>query len=354
MRFTALFHHVYRLDTLRRAYVGLNPKAAPGVEGVTWQQYGEDLEANLQDLAGRLKRGADRAQPTRRTYMPKADGGQRPLGGTALEDTIVQAALVDVLQAIYEVDFLGFSYGCRPGRSPHDALDALTVGLVRSKGNWVLKIDVRGFFDAMIHEWLVRCMEHRIADRRIVRLSQKWLNAGVLEDGKHIQNEGGSPQGASFSPLAANIYLYYVFDLWAHQWRQRYGQGDVRLTRYVDDIVVGFEKREDAKWFLEALPQRVADFGRELHPVKTRLIEWGRFARGRRQEQGLGKPETFHFLGFTHLCGKSRKGTFRIERRTIAQRFRAKLAEIKAELQRRRHQPVPEQGAWLRSVLLGH
>ena len=176
----------------------------------------------------------------------------------------------------------------------------------------------------------------------------------MLEDGKHIQNEGGSPPGASFSPLAANIYLYYVFDLWAHQWRQRYGQGDVRLTRYVDDIVVGFEKREDAKWFLEALPQRVADFGRELHPVKTRLIEWGRFARGRRQEQGLGKPETFHFLGFTHLCGKSRKGTFRIERRTIAQRFRAKLAEIKAELQRRRHQPVPEQGAWLRSVLLGH
>ena len=225
MRFTALFHHVYRLDTLRRAYLGLNPKAAPGVDGVTWQQYGDDLESNLQDLAGRLKRGAYRAQPTRRTYIPKADGRQRPLGVTALEDKIVQAALVEVLNAIYEVDFLGFSYGSRPGRSPHDALDALSVGIVRSKVNWVLSVDICGFFDAMVHRWLVTFIEHRIADRRIVRLIQKWLNAGVLEDGQHIRSEVGSPQGASFSPLAANIYLYDVFDLWAHQWRQRHCQG---------------------------------------------------------------------------------------------------------------------------------
>ena len=355
MQFTTLFHHVYRPSTLRSAYLGLNPKAAPGVDGVTWQQYGESLDLNLQDLSERLKRGAYRGKPTRRTYIPKADGGQRPLGVTALEDKIVQAALVRVLNAIYEVDFLGFSYGCRPGRSPHDALDALTVGLVRSKVNWVLSIDIHRFFDAMEHGWLVRFIEHRIADRRIVRLIRKWLTAGVLlEDGERIQSEVGSPQGASFSPLAANICLHYVLALWAHPWRQRYGQGDIRIVRYLDDMVVGFEKRHDAEQFLKVLSQRFAHFGLELHPTKTSLIEFGRFARERRQERGLGKPKTFNFLGFTHLCGRSRTGAIRIERRTMAQRFRAKLAEIKAELRRRRHEPVPNQGAWLRSVLLGH
>jgi group II intron reverse transcriptase/maturase len=354
MRFTALFHHVYRLETLKRAYFSLNPKAAPGVDGVTWKQYGEALECNLQDLADRLARGAYRAQPTRRTYIPKADGRQRPLGITALEDKIVQAALVEVLNAIYEVDFLGFSYGSRPGRSPHEALDALWVGIVSSKVNWVLSVDIRGYFDAILHEWLVTFIEHRIADRRIVRLMQKWLKAGVLEDGEHIKSEMGSPQGASFSPLAANIYLHYVFDLWAHQWRQRYCRGDVRLIRYVDDIMVGFEKREEAEQFQEALRQRFARFGLELHPEKTRLIEFGRFAQERRRKRGLGKAESFNFLGFTHLSGQSRKGKFQIQRRTIAQRFRAKLAEIKVELRRRRHLPVPVQGDWLRSVLQGH
>ena len=354
MRFTALFHHVYRLDTLQRAYLGLNPKAAPSVDGVTWQQYGENLEPNLQDLAERLARGAYRAQPTRRTYIPKADGRLRPLGVTALEDKIVQAALVEVLNAIYEVDFLGFSYGSRPGRSPHDALDALAVGIVRSKVNWVLSVDICGFFDAMVHGWLVTFIEHRIADRRIVRLIQKWLNTGVLEDGKHIRSEVGSPQGASFSPLAANIYLFYVFDLWAHQWRQRNCQGDVRLVRYVDDIVVGFEKRHEAEQFQEALGQRLATFGLELHPEKTSVIEFGRFARERRHKRGLGKPKSFHFLGFTHLSGESQRGRFQVERRTISQRFRAKLAEVKVELRRRMHLPVPVQGAWLRLVVLGH
>ena len=252
MRFTALFHHVYRLETLKRAYVSLNPQAAPGVDGVTWQQYGQDLAAHLQELAARLKRGAYRAQPTRRTYIPKADGRQRPLGIPALEDKSVPAALVEVLHAIYEVDFVGFSYGSRPGRSPHDALDALGVGIVRSKVNWMLNIDIRGYFDAISHEWLVRFIEHRIADRRIGRLIQKGLKAGVLEDGKHITSETGSPQGASVSPLAANIYLHYVFDVWAPQWRQRYCQGDVRLIRYVDDIEVGFEKLEEAEQFPEA------------------------------------------------------------------------------------------------------
>jgi group II intron reverse transcriptase/maturase len=276
------------------------------------------------------------------------------LGVTALEDKIVQAALVEVLNAIYEVDFLGFSYGSRPGRSPHDALDALSVAIERSKVNWVLSVDIGGFFDAMVHRWLVTFIEHRIADRHIVRLIQKWLKAGVLEDGKHMKSEVGSPQGASFSPLAANIYLYYVFDLWAHQWRQRYCQGDVRLTRYVDDIVVGFEKRHEAEQFQAALRQRFAKFGLELHPEKTRLIEFGRFARERRRERGLDKPKSFTYLGFTHICGKSRTGRFQVERRTMAPRFRTKLAEVKVELRRRRHLPVPEQGAWLRSVVLGH
>jgi group II intron reverse transcriptase/maturase len=354
MRFTALLHHVYRRETLKRAYFSLNPKAAPGVDGVTWKQYGEDLEARLQDLADRLVRGAYRVQPTRRRDIPKADGRQSPLGITALEDKIVQAALVEVLNAIYEGDFLGFSYGCRPGRSPHDALDALWMGIVRSKVNWVLNVDIRGYFDAISHEWLVRFIEHRIADRRIGRLIQKWLKAGVLEDGKQIQSEKGSPQGASVSPLAANLYLHYVFDLWAHQWRQRHGHGDVRLIRDVDDIVMGFEQREEAEQFQEALGQRLAQFGLALHPEKTRLIEFGRFAQERRRKRGLGKPESFTFLGFTHICAKSRKGKFQMERRTIAQRFRAKLAEIKAELRRRMHLPVPVQGAWLRSVLLGH
>jgi RNA-directed DNA polymerase len=353
-RFTTLLHHVYHLDTLRRAYFGLKRAAVPGIDGVTWQQYGEHLEDNLQELAGRLKRGAYRAKPTRRSYIAKADGRQRPLGITALEDKIVQSAVVEVLNAVYEVDFLGFSYGCRPGRNPHDALDALSVGLERSKVNWVLNIDIRGFFDAMVHGWLVKFIEHRIADRRIVRLIQKWLKAGVLEDGKHMVSEVGSPQGASVSPLAANIYLHYVFDLWAQRWRQRQCLGDVRLVRYVDDIVAGFEKRHEAEQFLEALRQRIADFGLELHPDKTRLIEFGRFARERRQERGLGKPESFNFLGFTHVCGQSRKGRFQVMRRTMAQRLRTKLAEIKAELRRRRHQPVPEQGVWLRSVLSGH
>jgi RNA-directed DNA polymerase len=354
MRFTALFHHVYRVDTLRRAYFSLNPKAAPGVDGVTWQQYGEELEGNLQDLAGRLKRRAYRAKPTRRSYIAKADGRQRPLGVTALEDKIVQAALVEVLNAVYEVDFLGFSYGSRPGRSPHDALDALSVAIERSKVNWVLSVDICGYFDAMVHEWLVTFIEHRIADRRIVRLIRTWLKAGVLEDGKHIESETGSPQGASFSPLAANIYLHYVFDLWAHQWRQRYCQGDVRLIRFVDDIVVGFEKREEAEQFQAALEQRLSKFGLDLNPEKTRLIEFGRFAQERRRKRGLGKPESFPFLGFTHICGRTLRGRFQVQRQTFAPRFRAKLAEIKVELRRRMHLPVPAQGAWLRSVLLGH
>ncbi len=354
LRFTALLHHVYDIDRLREAYLGLKRKAAAGVDGVTWRQYGEDLEANLRDLSQRLKRGGYRAKPVRRTYIPKTDGRRRPLGVTALEDKIVQGAVVRVLNAVYEADFLGFSYGFRPGRSQHHALDALCVGIERSKVNWVLDADVRGFFDAIDRERLVKFLRHRIADRRVVRLIRKWLQAGVLEDGKRIRNEEGTPQGASVSPLLANIYLHYVFDLWAHQWRRRHSRGDVRIVRFADDFVVGFEHRHEAKQFLKALSERFADSGLELHPDKTRLIEFGRFAAANRRERGRGKPETFHFLGFTHICGRSRQGGFRVERRTMAKRLRRKLAELKTDTMSRRHLPVPAQGAWLRSVLMGH
>ena len=353
-RFTALLHHVYRLETLRRAYDGVNPQAVPGVDGRTGQQDGEELETHLQALADRLVRGAYRAQPTRRTSSPKADGRQRPLGVTALEDTIVQAALVAVLHAIYAVDFRGLSYGSRPGRRPHDALDALTVALERSKVHWVLKIAMRGLFDAMVHAWLERFLAHRIADRRIVRRIRQWWQAGVREDGTHRPSAMGSPQGASFSPLAATISLHDVCDVWAHQWRHRHCQGAVRLVRDVDAIVVGFEHRQEAEQFQDALRQRLATCGLELHPEKTRVMAFGRVARTWRLTRGLGKPETLTLLGFTHVCRQSRQGGYQVMRRTMAQRVRAKLAESKAELGRRTHQSVPLQGAWLRSVLVGH
>jgi len=355
MRFTALLHHVYNLDALRTAYLALKRDASPGVDGETWRSYGESLEANLQDLAERLKRGAYRAKPVRRTYIPKADGRQRPLGVTTLEDKIVQRATVDMMNAIYEADFLGFSYGFRPKRSQHNALDALYVGLLRKKVNWVLDLDIRGFFDAIDHGWLVKFVEHRIADKRVVRLIQKWLKAGVLEDGTRTWSETGTPQGGSASPLLANVYLHYVFDLWAHNWRRKYARGDVTIVRFADDVVVGFQHRGDAERFKVELEERFRKFNLELHPEKTRLLEFGPFAADNRRKRGEGKPETFDFLGFTHICVKTRKnGQFTVLRQTIRKRLQAKLAEVKAELWRRLHDPVPEVGKWLRAVVDGH
>ena len=354
LRFTALWHHVYNVDRLREAYLSLKRHAAPGVDGETWQHYGENLKSSLQDLSVRLKRGAYRAKPVRRAYIPKADGRQRPLGVTALEDKTVQRAMVEVLNAIYENDFLGFSYGFRPGRNPHNALDALHVGIVRKKVNWVLDADIRGFFDAMDHVWLVKFVEHRIADQRVLRHIKKRLNAGVMEDGRRIQVDEGTPQGGSISPLFANVYLHYVFDLWAHQWRQRHGRGDVVIVRYADDFTVGFQHREDAERFLAELRKRFRKFSLELHPTKTRLMEFGRYAARNRQRRGEGKPESFDFLGFTHSCDKTRNGKFIVLRQTIRKRMRAKLREIKLELRRRMHHPIPEVGQWLRSVLAGH
>lgn len=352
-QFTALWHHVYNVDRLEKAYKGMNRKAAVGVDKVTWREYGEGVEGNLEELSGRLKRGAYRARPVRRTYISKSDGRQRPLGVTALEDKIVQSATAEVLNAVYEQDFLGFSYGFRPGRSQHNALDAITVGIKRKKVNWVLDADIRGYFDAINHEWLIRFLEHRIGDQRVIRHVKKWLKAGVLEDGKVTWEEDGTPQGGVISPLLANIYLHYVFDLWIQAWRKR-AEGDVMVVRYADDFVVGFQHREEAERFLVELRERFAEFGLELHSGKTRLIEFGRFAASNRQERGKGKPETFDFLGFTHACGRTRKGNYQIARITMKKRFRAKIKALKAELRHRLHHLIPDVGKWLKTVLMGY
>jgi RNA-directed DNA polymerase len=352
-RFTALLHHV-DVERLREAFVALKRQASPGVDGVTWEAYGRNLEANLQDLHARLHRGAYRPKPSRRVFIPKADGRQRPLGIATVEDKIVQSAVVEVLNAIYEADFVGFSYGFRPGRSQHDALDALTVGLWRKRVNWVLDADIRDFFTSLDHGWLRKFVEHRIGDRRVLRLIQQWLEAGVIEDGDWAESEEGTPQGATISPLLANVYLHYAFDLWVERWRRRHARGKVVVVRYADDFVVGFEHREDAERLRAELSERFARFGLELKVEKTRLIEFGRYAARNRRARGLGKPETFDFLGFTHISGRTRDGRYQLKRRTVKKRMRAKLKEVKAEIKRRWHQPISKVGRWLRSVVQGH
>jgi RNA-directed DNA polymerase len=353
-RFTALLHHV-TVERLQEGFYALKHEAAPGVDGVTWEQYDIDLEDRLRDLHRRIHEGTYRAQPSRRAFIPKADGRQRPLGIAALEDKIVQQAVVRVLNQIYEVDFLGFSYGFRPKRSQHDALDSLWVGFMGKKVNWVLDADIRGFFDAIDHGWLCKFLEHRIADRRILRLIQQWLRAGVFEDGQWTKTEVGTPQGAVASPLLANVFLHYVFDLWVQQWRTKIATGDVIVVRYADDFVVGFQHRREAERFLRELGERLTKFGLALHPEKTRLIEFGRFAAENRRKRGERKPETFTFLGFTHICGrKHRSGGFIVKRETATKRLRAKLSEVKQEMSLRRHEPIPKQGQWLRGVVQGY
>ena len=352
-RFTALLHHV-DVDALRLSFFALKRKAAPGVDGVTWQDYESDLELRLEDLHGRVHRGAYRPQPSRRTYIPKADGRERPLAIAALEDKIVQGATVMVLNAIYEGDFVGFSYGFRPGRGPHDALDALSVAISTRKVNWILDADVANFFGSVNQDKLVLFLEHRIGDKRIIRLIRKWLKAGILEDGVVTVDDRGTGQGSVISPLLANIYLHYVFDLWAHRWRRREAQGEVVVVRYADDLVLGFELEDDARRFLDAMRDRFEAFDLSLHPDKTRLIEFGRFAAADREQRGLGKPETFNFLGFTYICGKSRTGKFQLKRKSRRDRVQAKLAEIKKGLRERMmHRPIPEQGRWLGQVVAG-
>jgi RNA-directed DNA polymerase len=352
-KFTALLHHL-TIDLLRESFYALKRKAAPGVDGVRWQEYETGLEGRLADLHGRVHRGGYRALPSRRVYIPKADGRQRPLGVAALEDKIVQQAVVTILNAIYEEDFLNFSYGFRPGRNQHQALDALSYALTRKKVSYVVDADIRGFFDNISHEWMLQFVQRRVADRRILRLIQKWLKAGVLEEGNWSETEMGTPQGAVISPLLANIYLHYVFDCWVDLWRKQRVYGDVIVVRYADDTVLGFQYQPEADRFLEDLRKRLAEFGLELHPDKTRRIEFGRFAQERREKRGEGKPETFDFLGFTHISGKNRYGTFIVRRRTIAKRLRAKLRELKPHLRQRRHEPVADTGKWLRSIVQGY
>ena len=354
MQFTALMHHIYEVEALKAAYYGIKRNAAPGIDNETWSSYGNSLESNLKDLSERLKRGAYQAKPVKRVHIPKPDGRQRPLGLTVLEDKIAQRAAVEVMNAIYEADFLGFSYRFRPKRGTHGALDALYGGIMTRKVNWILDADIRDFFNTISHEWMIKFIEHRIKDKRLVRLIQKWLKAGVLEKGKITYDEAGTPQGSSASPLLANVYLHYVYDLWVQQWRRKQSRGEVIVVRYADDIIVGFQYREDAERFLKELKERLLKFQLELHPEKTRLIEFGRYSTERRGKFQKGKTETFTFLGFTHISGKTRDGKYTIIRQTIKKRMRAKIKAIAIELRKRMHNPVNEVGKWLKTVIEGH
>ncbi|MDZ4169954.1 MAG: group II intron reverse transcriptase/maturase, partial [Coriobacteriia bacterium] len=352
-RFTNLLHHVTE-ERLRDAYGTLKREAAPGVDGVTWKEYGEGLAERLIDLHDRIQSERYRAKPSKRAWLPKPDGRQRPLGIAALEDKIVQQALVGVLQAIYEEDFLGFSYGFRPQRSPHDALDAIYVAITQRKVSWVLDADIRSFYDTIDHGWLMKFVEHRVGDPRVLRLIGKFLRAGVSEDGQWSKTVAGTPQGAVISPILANIYLHYALDLWVKWWRANQARGEVYIVRYADDVALGFQYRSDAQRFQAELKERLKKFSLELHEEKTRLIEFGRFAIDNRKERGEGKPETFDFLGFTHICAKRRDERFTVRRKTIAKRLRAKIKEVRDVLMRGRHRPVPAQGRWLRAVVQGH
>lgn len=354
LKFTALLHHVTKGLLLDSFYL-LKREAAPGVDQVTWKGYESGVEGRITDLHDRVHTGAYRAQPSRRVYLEKPDGRQRPIGIAVLEDKIVQRAVVEVLQQIYEEDFAGFSYGFRPKRGAHDALDALTAGITMRKVNWILDADIRGFFDNISHEKLMERIEERIADRRILRLIQKWLKAGVSEEGEWSETKIGTPQGAVISPLLANIYLHNVLDRWFLEWRREFAVGEVIIVRYADDFVMGFQYREEAETFLEQLRKRMADYELELHSEKTRLIEFGRYAAENRRRVGAGKPETFQFLGFTHICGKIWKsGKFTVKRKTAGKRMVAKLRSIRAELRQRMHQPIEQTGVWLRQVARGY
>jgi len=352
LRFTALLHHI-TVDRLTNSFMNLRRDAAPGIDDVRWKQYRQGLEGRLTDLHNRIHCGSYRAQPCKRSRIAKENGRTRLLGISALEDKIVQHALGEVLNQVYEVDFMGFSYGFRPCRSQHRALDALWVALVEEPVNWVLDMDIKGFFDHIQHDWLLRFIEHRVADKRVHRLIKKWLRAGISEQGQWQSLNEGTPQGAVISPLLANIYLHYVFDLWAHKWRRSDALGKVVIVRYADDIIMGFEHKAEAERFSKEVADRLGNFGLQLNPDKTHLIEFGRHAAHNRRKRGGGKPETFDFLGFTHICSFDRGGKYTVQRKTKSKKIKGKLKELKAEIRRRYHQPVPVQGKWIKSAYQG-
>jgi len=354
-KFNNLMHHIYSIDRLRKCFFEMKKKAAAGIDKVTWKDYEENLESNLQDLSQRLKSGGYKAKPVRRVFIDKADGKKRPLGVPVLEDKLVQRSAVEVMNAIYETDFLGFSYGYRPGQSQHNCLDALYVALLTCKVNWVMDADIKGFFDSLDHEWLIKFVEHRIGDNRVIRLIRKWLKAGVMVGGLKEETNEGVPQGGSISPLLANIYLHYTLDLWVDHKRKDKSRGEVIIVRWADDFVMGFEHRSQAENFLAELQERMRKFSLELHPEKTRILEFGPYAVNNRKRREQSKPETFGFLGFTHIVGIKRSNRmYTVFRRTIGKKMRAKLTEIKQEMRNRMHHPVEDQGKWLKSVIEGH
>ncbi len=353
VKFTSLLHHV-TATLLRESYYQLKKDAAAGVDEETWTEYYVGHWDRIENLRERIHEGSYRAQPSRRAYISKEDGSQRPLGIAALEDKIVQQAIRTILNQIYESDFVDFSYGFRENRSQHDALDALYVGITSRKINWILDADIKGFFDNLNHEMLLKFLEIRIGDKRVLRLISKWLKTGYIEDGRRIRQEAGTPQGAVISPLLANVYLHYVLDIWASWWRKTKAKGDMIIVRYADDFVIGFQYYEEAERFLAALHGRLTEYELTLHPKKTRLIEFGKYASGNRKRKGKGKPETFDFLGFTHMCSKNRKGYFFLRRNTKRKRLKRKLDEVKVELKKRMHEKVDETGEWLAKVISGH
>ena len=351
-KFTNLFCYL-KVPQLREAYQRLKPAASPGVDRVTWAEYGQGLEVRLRDLQDRLHRGSYHPQPVRRVFIPKLDGKERPLGIPSLEDKLVQQAVRAILEPIYEREFLGFSYGFRPGKSAHDALDALAASMMQGRVNWVLDADIRSFFDTIDHAWMKKFIEHRIGDRRLVRLLMKWLKAGVMVEGVREETVQGTPQGGVISPLLANIYLHYVLDLWVHTWRRRDARQHVYIVRYADDFVMGFEDGRDAHSMLAALRRRLRGFGLEVHEDKTKILRFGRYARERCAARGE-KPGTFDFLGFTHICEVDRKhGWFQLHRHTSKKKRQSTLQRLSDELRLRRPEPPQETCKWLGRVLRG-
>lgn len=351
-KFTNLFTHL-RVDLMKAVFYRLKKKAAPGVDGQTWAEYEQGLDERLTDLQDRLHRGAYHPQPVMRRYIPKADGKKRPLGIPAIEDKVVQGAVVAILTPIYEAEFLDCSYGFRPRRGAHDALEAVDAMMYRGKVNWVLDADIAAYFDSIDHEWLLKFLEHRIGDKRLLRLIARWLKAGVLEEGTVQPTEEGTPQGGLISPLLANVYLHYALDLWfAHEARSLVGTA--HLVRYADDFVIGFQRRDEAEALLERMRERFSKFGLKLHAEKTRLIRFGKFARRDSPLDNRKRPETFDFLGFTHICGEGKGKAFRLVRRTSRQRRRNKLQALKQDMEYRREWKLKDQWTWLSAALRGH